>query len=96
MGVDESLGPVGSRMEASLASALEPTTLRLVDESDQHAGHAGARGFAGESHFALQIESPAFEGVRSLKRHQMVYAALGDDMQLIHALSIKASAPGEA
>ena len=36
-----------------------------------------------------------FEGVRSLKRHQMVYAAVGDDMPLIHALSINARAPGE-
>merc|ERR1712146_177594 len=89
------LGPIGTRMVASLTSALEPTTLRLVDESHQHAGHAGAVGFNGESHFELMIESVAFEGLRSLKRHQMVYAALEEEMPLIHALSIKAIAPGE-
>lgn len=89
------LGPVGARMVANLAAELSPTALSLVDESDQHAGHAGAKGFNGESHFALTVVSSAFEGVRSLKRHQMVYAAVGDDMPLIHALSIKAMAPGE-
>ena len=89
------LGPVGSRMHASLDAALSPSSLTLIDESDQHAGHAGAKGLDGESHFAVTIVSEAFEGVRALKRHQMVYAALGDDMKAIHALSIKAIAPGE-
>ena len=89
------LGPVGTRMATNLAEAFSPSDLQLVDESSQHAGHAGAKGFNGESHFALQITSESFAGVRSLKRHQMVYAAIGDDMPLIHALSIKARAPGE-
>ena len=89
------LGPVGTRMATNLAEAFSPSDLQLVDESSQHAGHAGAKGLNGESHFALQITSESFAGVRSLKRHQMVYAAIGDDMPLIHALSIKARAPGE-
>ena len=89
------LGPVGARMAANLDAAFSPSTMSLVDESHQHAGHAGAKGFNGESHFALTIVSDSFTGVRSLKRHQMVYAALGDDMSLIHALSIKAVAPEE-
>lgn len=89
------LGPVGTRIVSNLVAELSPSVLSLVDESDQHAGHAGAKGFNGESHFALTIVSSAFEGVRSLKRHQMVYAAVGDDMPLIHALSIRAMAPGE-
>ena len=89
------LGPIGTRMVSNLAAELAPQSLELVDESDQHAGHAGAKGFDGESHFALTIITDAFEGVRSLKRHQMVYAAVGDDMPLIHALSINARAPGE-
>jgi stress-induced morphogen len=89
------LGPVGSRIVSNLAAEFSPSALSLVDESDQHAGHAGAKGFNGESHFALTIVSGAFEGVRSLKRHQMVYAAVGDDMPIIHALSIRALAPGE-
>ena len=90
------LGPVGTRIEESLRAAFNPSFLQLEDESSQHAGHAGARGLGGESHFALRIESPAFEGMRSLKRHQAVYAALSEEMKLIHALSIKAVTPGEA
>ena len=90
------LGPVGTRIEESLRAAFNPSFLQLEDESSQHAGHAGARGLGGESHFALRIESPAFEGMRSLKRHQAVYAALSEEMKLIHALSIKALTPDEA
>ena len=90
-----SLGPVGTRIAANLESEFSPSMLDLVDESDQHAGHAGAKGLDGESHFALTIVSDAFEGIRSLKRHQMVYAAIGDEMPKIHALSINARAPGE-
>ena len=90
------LGPVGTRIEESLRAAFNPSFLQLEDESSQHAGHAGARGLGGESHFALRIESPAFEGMRSLKRHQAVYAALSEEMKLIHALSIKAVTPDEA
>ena len=48
--------------------------------------------------FAARITpcvSDAFEGIRSLKRHQMVYAAIGDDMQKVHALSINARSPSE-
>ena len=89
------LGPIGSRMASTLATEFEPAQLRLVDESDQHAGHAGARGLNGESHFALHIVSEAFAGLRGLQRHQMIYKALGDDMSAIHALSIKALTPSE-
>jgi len=92
---DAPLGPVGVRMASTLEAALSPRQMRLVDESDQHAGHAGSRGFDGESHFALHVVSDAFSGMRGLKRHQTVYQALGDDMKVIHALSIKALAPGE-
>ena len=89
------LGPIGQRMAAKLIDALAPTILEIVDESAQHAGHAGAKGLDGESHFALRIASPAFEGVGSLQRHKMVYAALDEEMKLIHALSIKAGTPAE-
>jgi sulfur transfer protein SufE/stress-induced morphogen len=90
------LGPVGQRMTHTLVLEFFPVQLELVDESSQHAGHAGAKGLAGESHFALRIVSEAFEGASSLKRHQMVYAALQEEMKLIHALSIKTATPSEA
>lgn len=81
------------RMRERLSS-LAPTEIEIADESHLHAGHAGAR--SGRGHYALRIRSPAFAGKLPLQRHRLVYAALGDMMQTdIHALSIKALAPGE-
>ena len=79
------LGPVGARMVANLAAELSPTALSLVDESDQHAGHAGPRASTA-SRTSRLLWSAARLMACSLKRHQMVYAAVGDDMPLIHAL----------
>lgn len=74
---------------------LKPTSLSLTDVSYKHEGHAGAKGFNGESHFELDIVSDAFEGLNLVKRHQMIYMLLGDVMPKIHALAIKASTPDE-
>lgn len=78
-----------------LNSALSPTRIELVDDSEQHRGHGGYNP-AGESHFSLTIESPAFLGRNRVQRQRMVYQALGDLMhERVHALSICATAPGE-
>jgi BolA protein len=67
----------------------------LVDVSEDHRGHGGYNP-AGESHFTLAIESPLFAGKSRVERQRMVYAALGELMDArVHALSIRASAPGE-
>jgi BolA protein len=88
-------GPVATEMLARLNSALSPTSIELTDESEQHRGHGGYNP-AGESHFSLAIESPAFAGKNRVQRQRMVYAALGELMQSrVHALSIRATAPGE-
>lgn len=82
-------------MLARLNSALSPARIELTDDSEQHRGHGGYHP-AGESHFSLAIESPAFLGKNRVQRQRMVYAALGDLMQArVHALSIRAKAPGE-
>jgi BolA protein len=87
-------GPVASEMLERLA-ALSPSRIELVDDSEAHRGHGGYNP-AGESHFTLTIESPAFAGKSRVERQRMVYAALGDLMkERVHALSIRASAPGE-
>jgi BolA protein len=87
-------GPVASEMLERLA-ALSPSRIDLVDDSEAHRGHGGYNP-AGESHFTLTIESPAFAGKSRVERQRMVYAALGDLMrERVHALSIRASAPGE-
>jgi BolA protein len=88
-------GPVAAEMLARLNSALSPTKMELIDDSEQHRGHGGYNP-AGESHFTLRIESPAFAGKSRVDRQRMIYAALGDLMrERVHALSIRASAPDE-
>lgn len=78
-----------------LLTALAPTEIEVLDESHKHIGHAGARD--GRGHFAVRLRSCAFEGLGPLARHRAVYEALGTLMQSdIHALSIKAQAPGES
>lgn len=78
-----------------LTDALSPTQLDLDNQSHQHIGHAGHDG-SGESHFALTIASPLFTGLSRVQRQRAVYAALGELMvDRVHALSIKAIAPGE-
>lgn len=82
-------------IEAALRAALDPIRLELRDESHRHAGHAGARD--GRGHFDVLIVSEAFRGLAPLARHRRVYAALGGLMTTdIHALAIRAYAPGEA
>ena len=85
---------VAERIRERLA-ALEPVALDLVDESAQHAGHAGAAP-GGETHWRLSIVSPRFAGQPTVARHRMIYQALGGLMQHpIHALAITARAPAE-
>ncbi len=68
--------------------------LEIIDESDQHIGHAGARD--GRGHFRVRIVSSTFADQPALARHRAVYAALGDLMTTdIHALAIDASASAE-
>lgn len=88
-------GPVAREMIERLTTALAPTRIELEDQSGQHVGHAG-HDPRGESHFALFIESPAFVGLNRVARQRKVYAALGELMhERVHALTIRASAPGE-
>lgn len=81
-------------IRAALEAALSPQSLSVEDDSHRHAGHAGARD--GRGHYNVEIVSAAFVGLNPIARHRAVYAALGDMMTTdIHALAIKARAPGE-
>ena len=88
-------GPMATEIETRLMAALAPTHLTVINDSRHHAGHSGDDG-TGESHFTVEIESLAFAGVARLQRQRMVNQALGDlPGQKVHALAIKARAPGE-
>jgi BolA family transcriptional regulator, general stress-responsive regulator len=82
------------QMRELLLDALEPELLEIEDESHLHAGHAGARD--GRGHFRVTVVADAFSGQPPLRRHRLVYQALGKLMDTdIHALTIQAFAPGE-
>ena len=88
-------GPIATEMTARLVASLAPTRLELDDQSDRHVGHAGHDG-RGESHFALTIESAVFAGQTRVARQRAIYAALDNLMaDRVHALTIRALAPGE-
>lgn len=88
-------GPIALEIERKLTDAFTPSHLAVINDSASHAGHSGHDG-SGESHFTVEIESAAFAGVSRLQRQRMVNAALGDlPGQRVHALAIKARAPGE-
>ncbi len=88
-------GPIAQEIEALLRSALAPSALIVTNDSANHHGHSGDDG-SGESHFTVEIEAAAFAGISRLERQRMVNRALGDlPGQRVHALAIKARAPGE-
>ena len=78
-----------------LTEAFAPESLRVVDESHLHEGHAGHRP-AGETHFRVHIVSDAFRGKTRIERHRMINTALAAELAgSVHALAIQAAAPGE-
>lgn len=88
-------GPLATEIRRLLEAELAPLSLEIVNDSARHSGHMGDDG-SGESHFTVEIESAAFVGQSRLARQRMVIRALGDiPGQRVHALAIKARAPGE-
>ena len=82
------------RIRACLQQSLQPLQLEVEDESHRHAGHEGARD--GRGHFRVRVVAAEFSGMPLIRRHQRVYAALGDMMRTdIHALALETRAPGE-
>ena len=78
-----------------LTEAFAPESLRVIDESEHHAGHAGHRP-GGETHFRLYIVAQAFRGKSRLERHRMINAALAEPLAGgVHALAIHAASPEE-
>ena len=87
--------PIALEIERLLEAAVAPAALVVTNDTASHHGHAGDDG-SGESHFTVEIESAAFTGLSRLERQRMVNRALGDlPGQRVHALAIKARAPGE-
>jgi BolA protein len=84
---------IAATVEEKLRTALEPTHLEVVNESHMHAVPKGA-----ETHFKVVVVSSRFEGLSAVKRHQLVYGALGEELRMkkgIHALAITSRTPAE-
>ena len=89
------MGAVAETIREKLQAAFAPDRLEVVDDSDKHAGHSGARE-GGESHFTVTLVVAAFAGVGRVARQRQVYAVLADELAgPVHAFSLKALAPGE-
>ena len=87
--------PMNETITEKLTEAFAPESLRVADESHQHAGHAGHRP-GGETHFRVYIVAEAFRGKSRIDRHRMINSALAAELSGgVHALAIHAKAPGE-
>jgi len=77
-------------MTSRLQRAFSPSALQVIDESEQHAGHAGHQG--GGRHFAIVISAECFNQMTRVAAHRRIYALFADLMpEEIHALRIKIS-----
>ena len=93
--------PIATAMRRKLQTALEPTVLEIVDESWQHAGHAGnpstTNDGSAETHFVLDVVSEKFQGMKQVARQRHVYALLEEEFNEkgLHALQMSTKTPEE-
>ena len=70
--------------------SLEPSHLELINESHMHAAQAS------DSHYKLILVSAAFEGLRTVARHQKIYGLLAEELRHpVHALAMHLYTPAE-
>lgn len=90
------MSPTQESVESKLRDKLAPHHLEVINESHMHSVAPGS-----ETHFKVVVVSSLFEGMSPVKRHQLVYAALAEEMQKkpaqggIHALAITSRTPSE-
>ncbi len=81
---------LADQMAQRLREMLQPDRLEVIDESWQHAGHAGANGTGFGTHFGVRFASPRFEGLARVARHRLVYDALREFLDRgLHALAVE-------
>ena len=86
---------VAARIETKLTAALQPTRVKVIDESELHKGHAGHRP-GGQSHFRVEIVSAAFDGQSRVARQRRVYEILAAELEAgVHALALRTLTPAE-
>jgi len=89
------MGAVTEAIETKLTAAFAPTSLEVIDESEQHRGHGGWRE-GGESHFRVRMTSAAFDGLSRVARQRAVNKALAEELAgPVHALALELRAAGD-
>ncbi|SDF78906.1 transcriptional regulator, BolA protein family [Onishia taeanensis] len=74
---------VQARIEDTLKT-LEPVHMTVENESHMHNVPANS-----ETHFKVTLVSERFAGLMPVKRHQMIYALLADELAgPVHALAL--------
>ncbi|MEL6819271.1 MAG: BolA family protein [Pseudomonadota bacterium] len=89
------MGPLEQSINRKLRDTFDPSTLEVINESHQHAGHqGGAVDGTGETHFRVRITATAFATMNRLQRHRAVNEVLADELAKgVHALAVEPSAP---
>lgn len=83
---------VEDEIRAKLEAAFSPRALSVLDESEQHRGHAGYQE-GGQSHFRVAITADSFADMSRIARHRAVHSALGPELiGRIHALALEINA----
>ena len=83
---------VEDEIRAKLDDTFQPSALSVLDESEQHRGHAGYQE-GGQSHFRVAITADAFKDMTRIERHRAVHAALGPELiGRSHALALEIKA----
>lgn len=85
---ESSKGPIEEELLSKLTSSLQPSVMKIVNESYKHNVPKGS-----ESHFKVFIVSEKFEGLTPLQRHRLVNSAVADTITKIHAFSIETRSP---
>jgi len=86
---------VAEIIREKLTARFAPVRLEIEDQSQRHAGHAGARP-EGETHFSVTVVSAVFVGETRVSRQRLVYQTLAEELATrVHALSLTTLAPDE-
>lgn len=81
---------VQATIQLKLETDLNPVVLVVDNESHLHGGPAT------ESHFKLTVVADHFEDLVAVKRHQLVYKLLADELSNgVHALALHLYSPEE-
>lgn len=81
---------IKDQIQQKVANALQCEHLELINESHMHAGPRT------DSHFKLIVVSRDFSGLARIKRHQLVYRILSEELaNTVHALALHLYTPDE-